>query len=246
MNQKHILFPYLRIFQPPFLPQNFPLLPTSPPSYLPHLISCSFHLQSSRELLSLSSTKFWGDVDTRLEEGGELNVEGMWRGESKKNISSQMRKKKGKFLPFYHNPSLGLVTKAGLEKVWAKSEAWESHFMLPKVQENVREWTLTLPSELPLWELEFEWIFKFSEINYRGQDPLDWRVPYIIEKLLKLKCLKWPCMTHLDTQHTSYGQKKGQESNCQFDSRPLKVKNHIDFLVCWWRTTHLKSFWQGL
>jgi hypothetical protein len=63
----------------------------------------------------------------------------MWRGESKKNISSQMRKKKGKFLPFYHNPSLGLVTKAGLEKVWAKSEAWESHFMFPKVQENVRE-----------------------------------------------------------------------------------------------------------
>jgi hypothetical protein len=24
---------------------------------------------------------------------------------------------------------------------------------------------------------------------------------------------------------TSYGQKKGRESNCQFDSRPLKVKN---------------------
>jgi hypothetical protein len=31
MNQKHILFPYLMIFQPPSLPQNFPLLPTSPP-----------------------------------------------------------------------------------------------------------------------------------------------------------------------------------------------------------------------
>jgi hypothetical protein len=37
MNQKHILFPYpgifqglvFRIFQPPSLPQNFPLLPTS-------------------------------------------------------------------------------------------------------------------------------------------------------------------------------------------------------------------------
>jgi hypothetical protein len=31
MNQKHILFPCLGIFQPPSLPQNFPLLPTSPP-----------------------------------------------------------------------------------------------------------------------------------------------------------------------------------------------------------------------
>jgi hypothetical protein len=30
-------------------------------------------------------------------------------------------------------------------------------------------------------------------------------------------------MTHLDIRNTSYGQKKGQESNWQFDSRPLKV-----------------------
>ncbi len=32
-------------------------------------------------------------------------------------------------------------------------------------------------------------------------------------------------MTHLSTQNTSYGQKKGRKSKCQFDSRPLKVKN---------------------
>jgi hypothetical protein len=32
-------------------------------------------------------------------------------------------------------------------------------------------------------------------------------------------------MTHLDTYNTSYGQKKGQESNWHFDSRPLKVKS---------------------
>ncbi len=50
-----------------------------------------------------------------------------------------MQEKKGKFLPFCHNLSLGLVTKAGLEKVWAKREARESHFMLSKVQESVRE-----------------------------------------------------------------------------------------------------------
>jgi len=30
MNQKHILLPCLGIFQPPSLPQNFPLLPPSP------------------------------------------------------------------------------------------------------------------------------------------------------------------------------------------------------------------------
>jgi len=35
MNQKHILFPCPGNFQPPYLPQNFPLLPTYLPSYLP-------------------------------------------------------------------------------------------------------------------------------------------------------------------------------------------------------------------
>jgi hypothetical protein len=37
-------------------------------------------------------------------------------------------------------------------------------------------------------------------------------------------------MTHLDISNTSYGQKKGRESNWQFDSRPLKVKNRPEFL----------------
>jgi hypothetical protein len=41
-------------------------------------------------------------------------------------------------------------------------------------------------------------------------------------------------MTHLDTSNASYGQKKGQESNWQFDSRPLKVKNCPNFLACKW------------
>jgi hypothetical protein len=35
MNQKHILFPCPGIFQPPSLPQKFPLLPTSLPPLLP-------------------------------------------------------------------------------------------------------------------------------------------------------------------------------------------------------------------
>jgi len=45
-------------------------------------------------------------------------------------------------------------------------------------------------------------------------------------------------MTHLDTSNTSYGQKKGRESNWQFDSRPLKVENFPDFLVCRRRATY--------
>ncbi len=93
MNQKPILFPYPRISQPPSLPQNFLLLPTSPPSYLPHLISHSLHLKSLVELLSLKHIEL---RDTRLEEGGEFNVEGTWRGEGKKSTLSQMQKQENK------------------------------------------------------------------------------------------------------------------------------------------------------
>jgi hypothetical protein len=46
---------------------------------------------------------------------------------------------------------------------------------------------------------------------------------YIIEKLLKHRCLKWACITHLDIWNISYGQKKGRESNWQFDSHPISL-----------------------
>jgi len=58
--------------------------------------------------------------------------------------------------------ALGLRPRQGLAKVWAKYEAQKSHFMLLGVQESVREWTFTLPSELPLWELESQWTPKSS------------------------------------------------------------------------------------
>ncbi len=42
---------------------------------------------------------------------------------------------------------------------------------------------------------------------------------------MKRRCPKWPRIAHLDICSPSYGQKKGRESNCQFDSRPLKFGN---------------------
>ncbi len=72
----------------------------------------------------------------------------------------------------------------GLARVCAKKKAWESHLMLPGVQNNVREWTLTIPSELPFWELESWWTFESSKSDCRGQNSLDWRVLYIIGKIL--------------------------------------------------------------
>jgi hypothetical protein len=75
---------------------------------------------------------------------------------------------------------------------------------------------------------------------------MDWRVIYIIEKLLKLRCLKWARITHLDIWNTSYGQKKGRESSWQFDSRPLKVENQPDLFMCrWCATYHWKALDEG-
>jgi hypothetical protein len=45
-------------------------------------------------------------------------------------------------------------------------------------------------------------------------------------------------MSHLDICNTSYGKKKGRESNWQFDSRPLKVGNRPDLGACRWSATH--------
>jgi len=56
------------------------------------------------------------------------------------------------------------------------------------------------------------------------------RLFYIIKNLFERRCLKWACITHLDIWNTSYGQKKDQESNCQFDSRPQKVRNRPGLL----------------
>jgi hypothetical protein len=49
----------------------------------------------------------------------------------------------------------------------------------------------------------------------------------VIGKVLKCKYPKWPRIGHLDIRSPSYGQKKVQKSNWQFDSRPLKVGNQL-------------------
>jgi len=107
----------------------------------------------------------------------------------------------------------------------------------------VREWTLILPRQLPLWEMESQWTSKTSENDFRGQNSIACGNLYIIRKLLERKCLKWARVAHLDIRNTCYGQKKGWESNCQFDSRPKKVKNRPDLLGCKQRATYC---WKAL
>jgi hypothetical protein len=126
--------------------------------------------------------------------------------------------------------ALGSQPRQGFTRMWAKIIARECG--------RGWEWTLTLPNELPFWELESQRTPETSYNNCKGQNPSPWRIFYIVGKLLKCKCPKWTRMTHLDISNTSYGQKKGQKSNWQFDSRPREVRNRPDSLVYKWRPTH--------
>jgi hypothetical protein len=69
------------------------------------------------------------------------------------------------------------------------------------------------------------WSPEFLEFDNKGQNTSPWGVLSVIGKVLKCRCPKWPHIGHLDICSPSYGQKKGRESNWQFDSRPLKVGN---------------------
>jgi len=77
-----------------------------------------------------------------------------------------------------------------------------------------------------------------SELDCRGQNTSPLGVMYIVGQLLKCRCRKWPRVSHLDICSTSYGQKKGRESNWQLDSQPLKVGNRPDLGVCRGSATH--------
>jgi len=58
-----------------------------------------------------------------------------------------------------------------------------------------------------------------------AQNTSHWCVLGVVEKVLKRRYRKWPRIDHLDICRPSYGQKQGRESNWQFDSWPLKVRN---------------------
>jgi hypothetical protein len=86
--------------------------------------------------------------------------------------------------------------------------------------------------------MESRWTLKTLESDFKGQNSISYGVLYIIGNFLERRCLKWACISHFDIWNTSYGQKKGQESNCQFDSWPQKVRNRPDLVICKGRATY--------
>jgi len=93
--------------------------------------------------------------------------------------------------------------------LWVK---WEDETLTPKVGDLESSGT---PERL--------------EFDSRGQNTSYWGVLGVIRKVLKCRCPKCPRIGHLDICSPSYGQKKGRESNWQFDSRPLKFGNRPFF-----------------
>jgi len=139
------------------------------------------------------------------------------------------------------NPSFGLVTKAkGLQRCELRGSpgvTWHTPESVGKcegVNPHTPKTTPTLGDGVPVDSHNFITL----ERNLRGQNSMAYEVLYIIEKLLKCRWLKWTRIAHLDIWNTSYGQKKGRESNCQFNSRPKKVRNRLDLLDCKQRATY--------
>jgi hypothetical protein len=81
------------------------------------------------------------------------------------------------------------------------------------------------PNTSKVGDLESFGTLECLEFESKAQNTLHWGVLGVIEKVVKRRYRKWPRIGHLDICSPSYGQKKGRESNCQFDSRPLKVGN---------------------
>ncbi len=81
------------------------------------------------------------------------------------------------------------------------------------------------PNTWKSWDLESSGTPECSELDSKRQNSSHWGVLGVIGKVLKRRYRKSPRIGHLDICRPSYGQKKGQESNWQFDSRPLKVEN---------------------
>jgi hypothetical protein len=77
------------------------------------------------------------------------------------------------------------------------------------------------------------------ELDSKGQNTSHWGVLGVIGKVLKRRYRKCPRIGNSDICSPSYGQKKGRESNWQFDSRPLKVEDRplpdVRFEYATWR-----------
>ncbi len=157
------------------------------------------------------------------------------RGGSLKCVTSWNKISSKKCVAKCRNLNLGLTTKAKVCKSTGQERdpgVWES----VKMNIHTPKWTLMLGVGVPV----DSWIFRE---RLQKSKPIALMSLYIIGKLLKQRCIKWVCMTHLDIWNINYGQKKGRKLNWQFDSRPQKLENRPDVLARRW---HATCCWKAL
>jgi hypothetical protein len=87
------------------------------------------------------------------------------------------------------------------------------------------------PNTPKVGDLESSGTLECLKFDSKAQNISYWGVLGVIGKVLKRKYRKWSRIG------PSYGQKKGRESNWQFDSRPLKVGNRPTPNVRWGSAT---------
>ncbi len=102
------------------------------------------------------------------------------------------------------------------------------------------------PNTPKVGDLESSGTPECSEFNSKAQNTLHRGVLGVIGKVLKRRYRKWPRISRLDICSPSYEQKKGRESNWQFDFWPLKVRNRPAPDVRWGSATrHWKDLNEG-
>ncbi len=102
------------------------------------------------------------------------------------------------------------------------------------------------PNTPKVGDLESSGTPECLEFYSKAQNTLHCAVLGVIGKILKSRYRKWPRIGHLDICSPGYGQKKGWESNWQFDSQPLKVGNRPALDVRWGSATrHWKDLDEG-
>ncbi len=84
---------------------------------------------------------------------------------------------------------------------------------LLQMRENARDEARWLPSALPLWELHLCGSYKCLKPWLERQKNTKLGPQDTIKKVLKLRCLKFPRIIHLNLICMSYDQKKGWRSN---------------------------------
>jgi hypothetical protein len=107
--------------------------------------------------------------------------------------------------------ALGSQPKQRIARLWAKKETRESYHMLLGVK---RVWG-SKPSHSQVnsyggsWSSK--WTPKSSKYNYKGQNLMAWSVFYIIEKILKRRCLQCALIAHLDQTQVMAKRRTGNQ-----------------------------------